>query len=281
MLDYDLIDFGHGRKLERFGSVVVDRPEVLATAVPRLSANQWESQRHGRFIEDKNAKGNWELKPAFPENWPCGYSGDPSWIITCKRGPYKHIGVFPEQAAHWAFLQKQLSSGQKYLNLFAYTGAASLTAAGTGADVYHVEASKSVVNWAAQNARSSAMENIRWVCDDAIKFSEREIKRGHKYHGISMDPPVYGRAKKGIHWRLEDKLDDLVTAAADLLVPGGFVVLNTYSPVISLDDMVNICKKRGLVHNEGGWLSVSTKDGRTLLLSKYVVGRLKKPQHFR
>lgn len=276
MLDYALIDFGNGRKLERFGAVTVDRPEVLAQGPPSLSAMEWSALADGRFEEDKNAKGKWQVKAKFPETWPCTFGPKADWKVICKTGPYKHLGIFPEQQKHWAYLQKHLKRGDKYLNLFAYTGAASLAAAKTGASVYHVEASKSVVNWAAENARQSDVSDIHWVCDDALKFAERELKRGHRYKGISMDPPIYGRAKGGTRWRLEDKLEGLVETASNLLVPGGFLVLNTYSPVIDLNEMVKLCQKMGFAHNEAGWLSVNTADGRRLALSKYCFAQLKK-----
>jgi len=281
MLDYSLLDFGRGRKLERFGELVLDRPEVRAVQPASLPEKTWIAKSHGRFDEDRNARGNWQLGSGFPEKWTCTYAGNHPWTVICKTGPFKHIGVFPEQEHHWAFLQKALKPGAKYLNLFAYTGAASLTAAAGGADVYHVEASKSVVNRAAQNAEASGIDSVHWVCDDAVKFAEREVKRGRKYDGVSMDPPIFGRAKGGAKWRLEDKLEGLIVTAARLIKPGGFLVLNTYSPAVTLDDMVKLCEKAGLKYNEGGTLGVTSVDGRRLDLSNYLIARVPKKAYNR
>ncbi len=273
MLDYALLDFGHGRKLERFGAVVLDRPEVLAVGPPAMPAAEWKRLAAGYFHESKNAKGHW--LPSPPEEWHCSLqvSGQ-SFTALCKTGPYKHVGLFPEQQDHWHFLRKQLKPGQRYLNLFAYTGAASMVAASCGADVYHVEASRSVINWAASNAAENGRDTIRWVCDDAFKFAEREAKRGRKYHGISMDPPVYGIGKGGARWRLEERLGELIATATALLEPGGFLVLNTYSPVFDLRAMCSLCENRGLIHTQSGWLSVVTSNGRKLELSKFVIAQL-------
>lgn len=272
-LDYALLDFGRGRKLERFGPVITDRPEVAAAGAPSLSGKAWAAMRHGRFDAVRGAKGKWSWQSPPPDSWECAYRGDTQWKVRCHTGPYKHVGIFPEQQGHWHFLEKNLSPGDKYLNLFAYTGAASLAAAAKGADVYHVEASSSVVNRAAGNAKISGIDTIRWVRDDAVKFAERELRRGRKYDGISMDPPAFGRSEGGKIWRPEDKLAGLVRTAAELLNPEGFLVLNTYSPAVTLDDMVKLCEKSGLKCTDAGMLGVHTADGRHLNLSNYTVGR--------
>lgn len=275
MLDYELLDFGNSRKLERFGPVVTDRPEVLAVGPAAKPPPYWADRAHLRFEEGKGGRGNWQHSAHAPHEWRCHYGGRNAWTLRCKVGPYKHVGVFPEQAHHWAFLSGALSEGDRYLNLFAYTGAASLAAAVAGADVHHVEASRSVVNWAAQNAEESNIQHIRWVCDDALKYANREIRRGRKFKGISMDPPVFGRSAKGQLWRLEEQFEGLIERASALLEKGGFLFVNTYSPVLGLEEMVKSCEKNGLRHNDSGWLSVDTKDGRTLQLSKYVAAELK------
>ncbi len=271
MLDYSLLDFGNGRKLERFGQYIVDRPEVLARHNRRMSAEQWRAMAHGRFEEEeKNGRGRWEWRGIKPTRWTCRYESKVKWQVQCKTGPYKHIGVFPEQLKHWAFLQKRLGKKDRYLNLFAYTGAASLCAAKAGADVFHIDASRSVVNWAAQNAQGNGVHNIHWVCEDALAFAGKELKRGHKYAGISMDPPVYGRSKNGGLWKLEEQLEPLLHTAYGLLEKGGFLVLNTYSPRLEVEDMVKSCEKSGLRCTESGWLDVSCTAGRRLALSKFI-----------
>lgn len=273
-LSYELIDFGRGRKLERFGTVITDRPEVGARGAASLSPKAWGELRHGQFNSGQGGKGKWLWHKPPPDPWECAYRGAASWKVRCGTGPYKHVGIFPEQVRHWAFLEKNLARGSKYLNLFAYTGASSLAAAAAGADVYHVEASASVIKRAALNAEISGIDSIHWVRDDAVKFASRELRRGRKYDGISMDPPIFGRAKGGKIWRLEDELAGLVKTASELLNPEGFLVLNTYSPAVSIADMVKLCEKSGLKCAESGMLCVETAEGRPLNLSNYTVGRL-------
>lgn len=275
-LDYELLDFGHGRKLERFGSVVLDRPEVLATEPRSLSQQKWQALTNAGFYEQEKQTGTWKPRQGIPDAWNCELTdGHFNLSILLKPGRFKHIGIFPEQEENWSFLSAKLKTGDRFLNLFAYTGVSSLVAARVGADVYHVDASKSVVNWAAKNAAKNGIEKIHWVCDDALKFAQREQRRGHRYTGIIMDPPVYGKGKSGEHWRLEDKLMELVQLAKALLLPSGFLIINTYSPSLPLESMREICLKSRLVCNDSGWLGVKCRDGRKLLLSKYVLATAK------
>jgi 23S rRNA (cytosine1962-C5)-methyltransferase len=272
-LDYQLLDFGGGRKLERFGAVLTNRPEVLATKGRHLSANEWLGAGTSRFEENSKQQGTWF--PPLPASWHVAFAcGDVSWKAICKPGIFKHLGLFPEQAQHWALLTTLLQPGHRFLNLFGYTGASSLTAALCGADVYHVDASKSVVNWAAENARLNGVERIHWICDDALAFARREERRGHKYHGIIMDPPIFGRGKNGVLWKLEHMLPDLLGTVRKILHPGGFLILNTYSPTLSLADMQAHCEKNGFRQNESGWLCVHTAKEHALRLSKYTISQV-------
>ena len=152
---------------------------------------------------------------------------------------FKHIGLFPEQADNWEFIAEKLKEGDKFLNLFAYTGGASLAARFVGADVIHCDAIRQVVNWTRKNMEASGLSGIRWVVEDALKFARREAKRGKMYHGIVLDPPTWGLGPKGEKWKLEDQLLDLIEVVARLVAPGGFVVMNTYSgiPPSSLETM--------------------------------------------
>lgn len=273
MLDYELLDFGDGRKLERFGTIVVDRPEILAHA-PKTLEKIWADK--ARFSESPGLSGSWTATPRIPDSWVCALdmpSGKLDFIL--KPGRFKHVGLFPEQEKHWRFLARELKKGDRFLNLFAYTGASSLVASQVGADVFHVDSSRSVINWAAKNAETNGISNIHWVCDDALKFAERECKRGNKYAGIIMDPPVFGKGAKGENRRLADVLRDLINMGQQLLLPSGFLIVNTYSPIVTLDEMSEICIKNGLQGNEKGWLSVHTSDKRALALSKYVIARKK------
>jgi 23S rRNA (cytosine1962-C5)-methyltransferase len=185
-------------------------------------------------VEDaKGQTGKWKnLKKDSPRKW----------VITYKRlkfilelTKFKHIGLFPEQQSNWDFIDQHLKSDDRFLNLFAYTGAASCVARNIGADTIHVDSAKSVMNWASQNMEESRLLNIRWVHEDALKFIQREEKRGNKFQGIVMDPPAWGIGAKGEKWKLEDKIDELMGAAANVLDKDGFLVMNTYSPMVDVN----------------------------------------------
>lgn len=271
-LDYELIDFGSGRKLERFGKIILSRPEILANNKPTLSAKEWDNRAHGKYFEQQKAIGTWAKPNKLPETWTCIYTTQKSsWNLELSPGKYKHVGVFPEQEKHWVYLEDNVKKGDRVLNLFGYTGASSLVAAKMGGDVFHVDSSKSVVTWAARNAELSGITNIHWVCDDALKFAERQAKRNHKYDFIIMDPPVFGQGKKGQRWKLEDLLPQLVYTTSQLLNRGGALILNTYSPVVSLEQMEELMQENGLHCINKGWLDVMTGDGRKLALSKFTI----------
>ncbi|MGB6035081.1 MAG: class I SAM-dependent methyltransferase [Cryomorphaceae bacterium] len=269
--DYELIDFGNGRKLERFGAIVLDRPEIQATGSSSLRQSQWQELASAKFVESTKTKGKWVKNGPVPESWDFSFNdGKYTWKALLGLSPFKHIGIFPEQEEHWKFLMKQVNQGDRVLNLFGYTGAASLSAAAAGGDVFHVDSSKSIVKKAAENASASAVDGIHWVVEDALAFAKKEVKRGNKYQFIIMDPPIYGRGKKGEHWKLEDLLPGLVETTAALLSRKGTLILNTYSPKIEIDDMVEIAEASKLRVSKKGWLSVSTGT-RKLKLSRFVV----------
>lgn len=271
-LDYELIDFGSGRKLERFGELILSRPEVLANNKPKLSAKEWDNRAHGKYFEQKKAIGSWTKSNKLPETWSCNYTSQESnWNLELSPGKYKHVGVFPEQEKNWKYLEENVKPDDRVLNLFGYTGASSLVAAKMGGDVFHVDSSKSVVTWAARNAELSGIDNIHWVCDDALKFAERQARRNHKYDFIIMDPPVFGQGKKGQRWKLEDLLPQLVSTTSSLLNRGGALILNTYSPVVSLEQMEELMQENGLNCIDKGWLYVMTSDRRKLELSKFTI----------
>lgn len=273
-LDYELIDFGNGRKLERFGKYILDRPEILANRPKKLSPAEWQKMAHGYYLDSQKQTGIWTNHSQLPEQWLCNYkSPNTAWTLELTPGKFKHVGVFPEQEKHWKYLERHVKSGQKVLNLFGYTGASSLASAKVGGDVYHVDSAKSVIKWAAKNVGLSDVSNIHWVCDDALKFAERELKRGSLYDFIIMDPPVFGQGKKGVRWRLEDLLPHLVKTTSALLNKGGVLILNTYSAVVSLEEMESLMVKNSLNCTKKGWLNVNTKDGRKLNLSKYTIAR--------
>lgn len=236
--DYELLDFGNGRKLERFGTLVTNRPQPSATNQPALPKTEWQ-KAHIHFKEEKGQKGNWD-KPVddFEIEYPLG---DQPIKFKLSQGAFKHLGVFPEQADNWEFIKarcaKIIQEGikPKVLNLFAYTGGASLAANLSGAAVTHVDSSKSVVNWARENAELNNIDSIRWIVEDAKKFVEKAVRRGDFYHGIIMDPPIFGLGSKGKNWKLNRDLGPLIENAFKILEQDHrFFILNTYSPQLPL-----------------------------------------------
>jgi 23S rRNA (cytosine1962-C5)-methyltransferase len=270
-IDYELIDFGNGRKLERFGAVILDRPEVQATGLPALNSSRWKELASAKFTETTKTKGKWIKRDSVPDSWEFSFTnGKKTWKALLGLSPFKHIGLFPEQAEHWKYLMTSVKPGNRVLNLFGYTGAASLCAAAVGGNVFHVDSSKSIVNKAAENATASAIGGIHWVVEDALAFAKKEVKRGNKYDFIIMDPPIYGRGKKGEHWRLEHLLPNLIETTSALLSKKGILILNTYSPKVEIHDMMRLVETSKLHVIKNGWLSVSSGT-RKLHLSRFVV----------
>ena len=233
--DYELIDAGGGKKLERWGEIITIRPEVQAYFKSELSFKEWEEKAHFEFISKGGQAGFWNtLKDDYPENWNIQWNNLTFHLELTK---FKHLGLFPEQAINWDFIVSKLTPSSRFLNLFAYTGAASLAARSTLAETIHVDSVKQLISWAKTNQELSGLENTKWVHEDALKFAEREVKRGNKYDGIIMDPPAWGIGAKGEKWKLEDKLENLLSLAQSLLNKKGFLILNTYSPTISTKDI--------------------------------------------
>ncbi|MBL8643024.1 MAG: class I SAM-dependent methyltransferase, partial [Rhodospirillaceae bacterium] len=214
---YALLDSGAGRKLEKFGEVVVDRPEPQAMWAKRLSDTEW-AKAHGVFDggSDDDEQGKWVYKSNSPQSWTMEIGGI---TAVCRFSAFRHMGVFPEQEPHWAWMAERLKHAPptsdakpKVLNLFAYTGVASLIAGKMGAEVTHVDASKKSVAWAKENQTASKLENagIRWIVDDARKFTAREVRRGKTYQGLVIDPPKFGRGPEGEKWELFDHLPELM-----------------------------------------------------------------------
>lgn len=239
--DYELIDAGGGKKLERWGEIITIRPEVQAYFKSELSFKEWEEKAHFEFISKGGQSGFWNsLKDDIPENWTIRWNQLTFHLELTK---FKHLGLFPEQAINWEMIASQLNSNSKFLNLFAYTGAASLAARSTLAETIHVDSVKQLISWAKTNQELSGLENTKWVHEDALKFAEREVKRGNKYDGIIMDPPAWGIGAKGEKWKLEDKLENLLSLAQSLLNKNGFLILNTYSPTISTKDIDRLSQR--------------------------------------
>ena len=238
--DYALIDSGYQRKLERFGTFRFIRPEPQAMWSPRLDEDEWKAD--GVFVAsqtdtDSGEGGGWKLQNNLPADWLVAYQ---NLNFFARPTPFRHLGFFPEQAAHWdwcadAIRQRvalQPDTRPRILNLFAYSGVASLHAAAAGGDVTHLDASKKAIAQAFENRDASHMQDapIRFITDDAMRFVEREIRRGRQYDGIIMDPPKYGRGPKGEFWRIEEDMPALLQACRNLLSDNPlFMVLTIYA----------------------------------------------------
>lgn len=238
--EYQLIDSGDFEKLERFGKWVLRRPEPQAVWSKSLSEQDWEIQSHAAFVRKNNEardgdSGNWTVKRGMPDRWHVNYvHGSLKFKMRLALTAFKHVGLFPEQSDNWDFIAKKikdlkLSEKPKVLNLFAYTGGASVAACQAGADVTHVDSVKQVVSWSRENMEESGLDGIRWVVEDAFKFVQREVRRGKKYDGIILDPPAYGRGPDGEKWVLERQINELLAMCAEILTPTGFFVINLYS----------------------------------------------------
>ena len=234
--DYELLDCGDFEKLERFGNVILIRPEPQAVWAKALPETEWTKQHHIRFKGRSATSGEWVKKDTkTPDRWHVNYS-NPSISIKFRLAltSFKHLGIFPEQAVNWDYISECIGKFKtqepKILNLFAYTGGASLAARAAGADTTHVDSIKQVVTWANENQEISKLENIRWVVEDALKFVKRELKRGKKYNGIILDPPAYGHGPSGEKWKLEDNIKEMMKDVVQLLADDEhFLILNTYS----------------------------------------------------
>lgn len=238
--DYELIDSGNFEKLERFGRYITARPEPQAIWNKSLTDEEWNERANAYFRKDKRneERGEWNIKPQMPQQWFIKYRYE-DMTLRMRLGltSFKHVGVFPEQAENWNFIFDQVKKtgpSARVLNLFAYTGGASLAARSAGADVTHVDSVKPVISWARENMETSGIDGIRWIVDDALKFVRREVKRGKKYNGIILDPPAYGRGPDGEKWILEENLNELLSLCKQLLEPHkSFLVLNLYSMGLS------------------------------------------------
>ena len=299
--DYQLLDCGNFEKLERFGNIVMARPEPKALWDKSMSDEQWDKMAHTCFHTGagfgkagKEDSGTWERRKKMDDQWYIRYKGDqPGLDFSLRLGltSFKHVGVFPEQSSNWEYIYRQTSElvktaqqtgapKPKVLNLFAYTGAASLAAKAAGADVTHLDSVRQVVTWARGNMEKSGMDNIRWIVEDALKFARREAKRGNVYQGIILDPPAYGHGPDGEKWKLDECLNDMLNCVSSILAPqDSFMVLNLYSNGFSAvlgETMVrqNFCQDTAFKSLDSGELVLKDSFGKLLPLS--VVVRLRR-----
>lgn len=247
--DYELIDSGNFEKLERFGPYVMARPEPKALWPKALSEGQWQKMCHTTFAPGagfgragKEDSGTWKYSKQMKEQWVIDYKGSEvaeelKFSLRLGLTSFKHVGIFPEQAPNWDFIFNQVQrlkelgkAKPRILNLFAYTGGATMAARAAGADVTHLDSVKQVVTWARTNMEYSKLDNIRWIVEDAHKFVKREAKRGNLYDGIVLDPPAYGHGPDGEKWKLDECLYDMLENCSKILAPEkSFLVLNLYS----------------------------------------------------
>lgn len=293
--DYELVDSGSFEKLERFGSYYLARPEPKALWDKTLPESEWQRLTHTRFTPGagfgkagKEDCGTWNRLRKMDDQWYISYKGlqgGPDFRLRLGLTSFKHVGVFPEQAPNWEFIYrnsrelvlKARNEGApvpKVLNLFAYTGAASLAARAAGADVTHLDSVRQVVTWARGNMENSAMDNIRWVVEDALKFARREARRGNLYQGIILDPPAYGHGPDGEKWKLDECLFDMLRQVSSILAPkDSFLVLNLYSNGYSAvlgETLVRQAFGGTGMQTESGELVLEDRFGKKLPLSVVV-----------
>ena len=257
--DYELLDAGNFEKLERFGEYILARPEPQAIWDKNLSQPEWDHLAQAIFKKEKGSteKGQWLLKKGMPEQWFMQYHyGQMNLRFRLGLSSFKHVGIFPEQAPNWQFIYDQTQQLKtpkpKILNMFAYTGGASLAARAAGADVTHLDAVKAVNYWARENMEASNLTDIRWIVEDAMKFARREVKRGNKYQGLILDPPAYGRGPNGEKWQLEDELNELIKLCGQLLDPtDNLCLINLYSLGFSALILENLVKQNFTFTNQG------------------------------
>ena len=251
--DYECIDTADGEKLERWGDIILCRPDPQVIWDTKSAPQLWKSA-DAHYHRSSSGGGKWEYKKNIPEQWTIKYK---SLTFNIKPMGFKHTGLFPEQAVNWDYMMKKIKSrpGAKVLNLFAYTGGATVACAKAGAAVTHVDASKGMVQWAKENAKSSGLQDapIRYLVDDCMKFVEREIRRGNKYDAILMDPPSYGRGPGGEVWKIEESICHFVRRCSLLLSDNPlFFIINSYTTGLAptvLSNLMQMCLPEGKVES--------------------------------
>ncbi len=269
-LDYEFIDAGEGRKLERFGKYILDRPEIEAKG-GKAFKDIWEKADH-YFWEEKGKKGDWKSNGNAASTWEIEYSAKGEDLyFKLELSKFKHVGLFPEQVANWQFISKKFDvlSGGRFLNLFAYTSAASIVAAKHGAEVVNVEALKQLSNWSRENAERNGIDNIRWLVEDARAYVNRAVRRAEKFNGIILDPPAFGHGSKGKRWIIERDLELLLESVFKLLDDDrSFLIINTYSPKMPKSELVALMKRFGnkMTEKEHHILGLESKSEKQLEL---------------
>lgn len=248
-VDYEILDMADGKKLERWGKFILDRPDPQIVWKEKTNKELW-NKANAIYHRSKKGGGYWENKTSVPSNWQIKYK---DLTFNIKQMGFKHTGLFPEQAVNWEYMINKIKNSNrkiKVLNLFAYTGGATVACAYAGADVVHVDSSKGMVSWAKENIISSNLEDryVRFIVDDCIKFVQREIRRGNKYDAIVMDPPSFGRGANGEVWNIEESLFPLIKLCEEVLSDNPlFFLINSYTTGMSptvLENILNITINR-------------------------------------
>jgi 23S rRNA (cytosine1962-C5)-methyltransferase len=276
---YELLDFGDGRKLERFGGIVLNRPCPTADHIARSRPELWE-QAAARFRGPRMGDGSWSPSPKswLPADWQFEHGVEAPFKLALEALPSGQVGVFPEQRENWDWIAKRVASGlaqlgrpPRVLNLFAYTGGSTLAAAAAGAEVVHIDAAQNVVDRARQNAALSDLADrpIRWIAEDATKFCRRELKRGNQYDGVILDPPTFGHGPKGELWQIESSLLPLLEMCGELTAESrAFVLVTCHSPGIGPAELSAYLSEGIFGHcgqpPKSGELYLETADGRKL-----------------
>ncbi|MDW3650469.1 MAG: class I SAM-dependent methyltransferase [Bacteroidia bacterium] len=269
---YEFIDSGNGEKLERFGKYTLRRPEPQAVWSKQLPEKDWKKLTDARFVQEGSHSGKWEKAPGMKEQWYINYQYK-GMKLRFRLGltAFKHVGIFPEQAVNWNYIYENSKRipNARVLNLFAYTGGASLAARAGGANVIHCDSIRNVLNWANENMQASGLSDIRWLLEDAFTFVKREAKRGKQYEGIILDPPAWGHGPKGEKWKLEEMVNELTSAVAQILHPDkSFLVFNSYSLGFSSLVLKNLVEshfpKKRAQKAEFGELFLPERSGRKM-----------------
>ena len=246
--EYELLDMANGEKLEKWGKYILIRPDPQIVWSKKENAKLW-NMAHARYIRSNTGGGHWEILKKIPNNWQIKYK---DLVFNIKPMGFKHTGLFPEQAVNWDYMMDKISKKikenkqVKVLNLFAYTGGATVACLKAGASVCHVDSSQGMVNWAKENVISSNLKDksVRYIVDDVVKFVKREIRRNNKYDCIIMDPPSYGRGKNKEVWNIEKDLENLVNLCGKLLSDDPlFMMINTYTGGLSGTIISNLVTK--------------------------------------
>ena len=240
--DYKIIDMADGQKLEKWENIVLSRPDPQIIWKYKSFPNEWK-KANAIYSRSKTGGGTWEYKTKVPNSWQIKYK---DLIFNVKPMGFKHTGLFPEQAVNWDWMREKIENSKrniKILNLFAYTGGATVACLASGAEVCHVDSSKGMVTWAKENVQSSGLadKKVRYIVDDVVKFVNREIRRGNRYDGIIMDPPSYGRGKNGEVWQFENNIYELIELCMNVLSDKPlFFLINSYTTGISSTVLANI-----------------------------------------